>query len=89
MKIFLYKFAIILIGVFLLFEFTIGSKLKFYERHFRNTLSKQFIEQNKIKAREEMEVAINKDVYLEPKDAELISKFLEKIQNELDYAKSK
>ena len=88
MKFFLYKFVIILVGVFLLFEFTIGSKLKYYERNLRNIFSKQNIEFIKLKAKDEMRVAINKDVYLNPEDAKLISQFLEKIQKELDNAKS-
>ena len=83
MKIFLYKFAIILVGVFLLFEFTIGSKLKYYERNLTNLLSKQNIESIKQKAKDEMRVAINKDVYLDPKDAKLLNQFIKKIQKEL------
>ena len=84
MKIFLYKFVIILFGVFLLFEFTIGSKLKDYERNLKSILSKQSIESIKLKAKDEMRVAINKDVYLDPKDAKLISQFIKKIQKELE-----
>jgi hypothetical protein len=83
MKIFLYKFAIILVGVFLLFEFTIGSKLKLYERNLINILSKQNIESIKQKAKDEMRIAINKDVYLDPKDAKLLNEFIKKIQKEL------
>ena len=83
MKIFLYKFAIILVGVFLLFEFTIGSKLKYYERNLTNILSKQGIESIKQKAKDEMGIAINKDVYLDPKDAKLLNQFIKKIQKEL------
>ena len=83
MKIFLYKFAIILVGVFLLFEFTIGSKLKYYERNLTNILSKQNIESIKQKAKDEMRIAINKDVYLDPKDAKLLNQFIKKIQKEL------
>ena len=83
MKIFLYKFAIILVGVFLLFEFTIGSKLKLYERNLINILSKQNIESIKQKAKDEMRIAINKDVYLGPKDAKLLNQFIKKIQKEL------
>ena len=83
MKIFLYKFAIILVGVFLLFELTIGSKLKHYERNFTNILSKQNIEAIKQKAKDEMRIAINKDVYLDPKDAKLLNQFIKKIQKEL------
>ena len=84
MKIFLYKFVLILLGVFLLFEFTIGSKLKHYERNLKNMFSKQSIESIKLKAKDEMRVAINKDVYLDPKDAKLISQFIKKIQKELE-----
>ena len=83
MKIFLYKFAIILVGVFLLFEFTIGSKLKYYERNLTNILSKQGIESIKQKAKDEMSIAINKDVYLDPKDAKLLNQFIKKIQKEI------
>ena len=83
MKIFLYKFAIILFGLFLLFEFTIGSKLKLYERNLINILSKQNIESIKQKAKDEMRIAINKDVYLHPKDTKLLNQFLKKIQKEL------
>ena len=83
MKIFLYKFAIILVGVFLLFEFTIGSKLKNYERNLTNILSKQNIESIKQKAKDEMRIAINKDVYLDPKDAKLLNQFIKKVQKEL------
>ena len=83
MKIFLYKFAIILVGVFLLFEFTIGSKLILYERNLINILSKQNIESIKQKAKDEMRIAINKDVYLDPKDAKLLNEFIKKIQKEL------
>ena len=83
MKIFLYKFAIIFVCVFLLFEFTIGSKLKLYERNLINILSKQNIESIKQKAKDEMRIAINKDVYLDPKDAKLLNEFIKKIQKEL------
>ncbi len=36
--------------------------------------------------RKEMNSAINKDVYLNPEDAKLISKFLNKVQKELNAA---
>ena len=88
MKIFLYKFATILFGVFLLFEFTIGSKLKHFERSLKDIISKQNLESIKEKTRKEMRLAIDKDVYLDPNDAKLISLFLEKIQKELDNSKS-
>ena len=88
MKIFLYKFVIILLGVFLLFEFTIGYRLKYYERNLKNIFAKQSIESIKQKAKDEMRDAINKDVYLDPEDAKLISQFIKKIQKELQASKA-
>ena len=83
MKIFLYKFAIILLGVFLLFEFTIGYRLKYYERNLKNIFAKQNMESIKQKVKDEMRDAINKEVYLDPEDAKLINQFLKKLQSEI------
>ena len=88
MKIFLYKFVIILFGLFLLFELTIGSKIKNYERDFKSLFSKSNIEHLKVKLREEMKSAIKKDRYLNPDDSELIGQFLNKIQSEINTEKS-
>ena len=88
MKIFIYKFIIILFGAFLLFELTIGSKIKYYERNFISFFSKAQIEVIKSKIREEMTIAVNKSVYLDPDDAKLISNFIKKIQKELDITES-
>tara|TARA_B100000029_G_scaffold432527_1_gene444778 strand:- start:4494 stop:4763 length:270 start_codon:yes stop_codon:yes gene_type:complete len=84
MKIFIYKFVIVLIGTFLLFELTIGSKIKYYERNFIAFFSKGQIETIKMKLREEMNTAVEKEVYLDPEDAKLISDFIKKIQKELE-----
>ena len=84
MKIFLYKFVIILFGIFLLFEITIGSKIKFYERNFKNLYSKTNIENIKLKIREEMKSAVKSERYLNPDDSALIGQFLEKIQKEIN-----
>ena len=89
MKIFLYKFAIILLGVFLLFEFTIGYRLKYYERNLKNIFAKQNMESIKQKVKDEMRDAINKEVYLDPEDAKLISQFIKKIQKELQDIENK
>ena len=84
MKIFLYKFVIILFGIFLLFEITIGSKIKFYERNFKNLYSKTNIENIKLKIREEMKSAVKSERYLNPEDSALIGQFIEKIQKEIN-----
>ena len=85
MKIFLYKFVIILFGIFLLFEITIGSKIKFYERNFKNLYSKTNIENIKLKIREEMKSAVKSERYLNPEDSALIGQFIEKIQKEINW----
>ena len=84
MKIFLYKFVIILFGIFLLFEITIGSKIKFYERNFKNLYSKTNIENIKLKIREEMKSAVKSERYLNPEYSALIGQFIEKIQKEIN-----
>tara|TARA_B110000196_G_C20624547_1_gene421087 strand:+ start:147 stop:416 length:270 start_codon:yes stop_codon:yes gene_type:complete len=88
MKIFLYKFIIILFGVFLLFEFTIGSKIKYYERNLKSLISKSNIELIKVQIREEMKLAINKDRYLNEEDSKLIGQFLMKIEKEINVDES-
>ena len=88
MKIFIYKTLFAILCVYLLFEFTVASKIRYIESRINNFYSKENISSVKDKIREEMRAAVNNDVYLNPEDAELIVKFLEKIQNELDSAKS-
>jgi len=88
MKIFLYKFVIILFGIFLLFEFTIGSKIKYYERNLKSLISKSNIELIKVQIREEMKLAINKDRYLNEEDSKLIGQFLMKIEKEINVDES-
>ena len=83
MKLFIYKALIIFFLVFVLFKLTIGSLMKNYEKKVDQYLSKEHLAQIKIKAKEEMQKAIEKENYLHPEDAELINKFLKKIQSEI------
>ena len=86
MKIFLYKLVITLFGIFLLYEFTIGHKLKYYERNLKILITKEYAETIKQKLKKEMKTAVNKENYLNPDDAKLIAEFLKKIQKELNLA---
>ena len=56
-------------------------------RNYEKKIDTYFSEENLIlikqKAREEMQNAIDKDNYLKPEDAELINKFLKKLQSEV------
>ena len=46
-------------------------------------LSKYYLENLKSKIRSEVQNAIDKDNYIKPEDAELINKFLKKLQKEI------
>ena len=83
MKIFIYKALITFFLVFVLFKLTIGSLIKNYEKKVDQYLSKEHLAQIKIKVKEEMKNAIEKENYLHPEDAELINKFLKKLQSEI------
>jgi len=69
--------------VFLLFQLTIGTVIKNYERKIDSYFSKQSLEYIKSKMRQEIENAIEKENYLNPEDATLINKFLKKLQREI------
>ena len=64
-------------------------KFFFYKSltEINNTFSKDNIENIKNKIRSEFEVAINKDIYINPEDAKIINKFLEKIKSDLNRSK--
>ena len=83
MKLFIYKLLLIFFLAFVLFQLTIGSLIKNYEQKVDQYFSKQHLNHLKIKLREEMQNAIEKDSYLKPEDAVLINKFLKKLQKEI------
>ena len=83
MKLFLYKSLFVFFLILLLFKLTIGSVIKTYEDKIDRYSSKENINQFKDKLRDEMRNAIEKENYLKPEDAELINKFLKKLQKEI------
>ena len=83
MKLFIYKSLIIFFLAILLFKFTIGNVVRNYEEKIDTYFSEENLILIKQKAREEMQNAIDKENYLKPEDAELISKFLKKLQVEI------
>ena len=83
MKLFIYKSLFVFFLVFLLFQLTIGTVIKNYERKIDSYFSKQSLEYVKSKMREEIENAIEKENYLNPEDALLINNFLKKLQKEI------
>ena len=83
MKIFIYKTLFIFVCIFILFQFTIGAKLKQLNNELAKLNSKQNIEIIKDKLRDELRDAISKENYLSPDDAKLINQFINKLKKEL------
>jgi hypothetical protein len=87
MKIFVYKTLFVFVCIFLLFQLTIGMKIKQFNNDFQKLKSKDNVESIKNKLRDELRNAISKKNYLDPDDAKLINKFIEKINKELSEQK--
>ena len=83
MKIFVYKTLFVLICIFLLFQFTVGAKLKQLDNKLTKFKSQKNIEMIKDKLRDELRNAISKENYLSPDDAKIISEFINKLTKEL------
>ena len=83
MKTFVYKTLFIFVCIFLLFQLTIGVKLKQLNKELTELKSKKNIEIIKDKLRDELRNAINKENYLSPDDAKLINEFINKLKKEL------
>ena len=83
MKIFVYKTIFVLVGIFILYQFTIGKKINYYENQLRNLKNDQGRELIRNKIRNELKKATEKDQILNPEDREILKKFIIKIQSEL------
>ncbi len=84
MKIFLIKSIIIFIGLFVLFQITIGSVINNFHKEIENQISEEKIILMKDKVREEMKKGIAKDRILNPEDAQLLGKFINKLLKEIN-----
>ena len=83
MKIFIYKTLFVSVCIFLLFQITIGIKIKQLNNELEKLQSKENIEVIKNKLRDELKNAVNKENYLSADDAKLINDFINKLKNEL------
>ena len=83
MRIFVYKTLFIFVGIFILFQLTVGAKLKQIKKELTNLKSKENIEIIKDKLRGELRNAISKENYLSPDDAKLVNEFINKLKKEL------
>ena len=83
MKIFIYKTLFVFVCIFLLFQFTVGSKIKQLNNEVEKFKSQKNINDLKNKLRDELRDAVNKENYLTPEDAKLINDYINKIKKEL------
>lgn len=83
MKIFVYKFLIILVGIFIVFQLTIGLLIKEMKSTFVEYTSGDNILFLKDKLRNEIKENLKKDQILNSEDAKLLKQLLEKINKEL------
>ena len=84
MKIFVYKTIFVLVGIYVLYQFTFGIKIESYERYLKNFTNDQGREQIRNKIRDELRKANSKDQILKIEDRKLLKEFIAKIQNELN-----
>ena len=84
MKIFIYKLLISLVGVYIIFQLTIGLTIKKLESKVSEMTSKENIELTKNKIREELNNGIKKDKILSSSDAKLLNEFFNKISSEIN-----
>jgi hypothetical protein len=83
MKTFVYKTLFIFVSIFILFQLTIGAKLKQLNNELTKLKSKKNVEIIKDKLRNELRNAVSKENYLSPDDAKLINEFINKLKKEL------
>lgn len=84
MRIFVYKFLLIIFGIFLLYQFTVGYTISKIESKIYSTDVKQYSVYIQDKIRKEIENLVKKDKIFEDKDLMLIKKFINKLSNELN-----
>ena len=84
MKIFVYKTIFVIFCIFLLFQFTIGSKIQNIENKVSQIFNEQGREDIKGKIRNELSKSISKEQMLYPEDRELLKKFIIKLKEELN-----
>ena len=83
MKIFIYKTLFVFLCILVVFQLTIGAKIKEFKEDFENIKSEENVSNIKSKLRDELKNAVKKDQYLSDEDAKLINDFINKIKQEL------
>ena len=84
MKIFFYKAVLVFFLFIIAFHLSFGYAVKKIKTEIKNTISKNKVEEFKFKARKEMLSAVEKKNLIDPDDARLINKFLNKVISDLE-----
>ena len=84
MRIFIYKSVFVAVLFFIVFSITFGQVKEEINKKVSELTSGEYVEKIKDEIREGMRNAIEKDDYINDNDAELIRKFLLKIESEIN-----
>ncbi len=87
MRQFVYKTVIIILGLIVAFEFTIGKTINKFNQKAEMIFTKEGRKSMVVTVKKEMQKAIDKENYLTEDERVLINKFIGKIKNELNSAK--
>ena len=89
MKIFIYKTLIVIFSVYVLFQFTLGLKVREYEEKLESLIYNEQARGKIIeKVKEEIKTANQKENLFTPEERELLSTFINKVRKELNTGKS-
>ena len=83
MKLFIYKLSIATLFLYILFEFTLGSRIDFYTEKLKSLSDQQTRLEIKDKMLIEMKKGSEKEEYFSKDEREIISSFINKILDEL------
>ena len=87
MRQFIYKAVIIIFGLIIAYEFTIGKTINKFEQKADLVLSKEGRKSLVISVKKEMQKAVDKENYLTNDERVLINNFIDKIKKELKIIK--
>ena len=86
MRIFFYKFLIVIVGLFILYQSTVGYTISKFQQQFYSFNIQEKSNFIKEKIRVEIKNSLKKDKVLNKKDAILIKKFFNLVSSEIKSA---
>ena len=85
MRLFIYKSIVIFVGIYLLYNFTIGKTIDQYESKLIYFVTDQGREDVRNLIRKELKNTIDNENVFDPEDKVLVKELIEKIRIELGY----